>query len=136
MKFIEKAGKVAAILLAVIVLGLSFYIGYAIALNKYESMVGEKALASFIIEFSALKYLEMGNNNEDNAKKMLIHSLENNIVDFCEHAPSDALEKHRGQLNKLVLKFAELRKIYPPTNYGDGGLYSNRIDSCLKSKGS
>ena len=50
MKFIEKAGKVAAILLAVIVLGLSFYIGYAIALNKYESMVGEKALASFMIE--------------------------------------------------------------------------------------
>jgi hypothetical protein len=131
MKFMEKGGR-GAVFSSVIALGLSFYLGYAIALNKYESMMGDKALARFMTEFSALKYLEMDNDVEGNAKKMLVLSLEANLVDLCEHEPSDVEEIYQKQQKKLFVKFAELRKIYPPTNYGDEGLFNHRVDLCLK----
>lgn len=116
----------------VIALGLSFYAGYSIALKRYESMIGDKALARFITEFSALKYLDMANGNEDSAKKMLVMSLETNLIDLCEHEPSVVEEAYRSQQKKLFLKFDEFRKAYPPIDYADDGLFSRRVDSCLK----
>jgi len=132
MRLTKNGGRVITILSVFIALGLSFYIGYIIAVNKYDNMIGDKALARFMTEFSALKYLEMAKGNEDNAKKMLILSLEANIVDLCEHEPSGVDEIYRKQQKNLFVKFSELRKTFPPTNYGDEGLFNHRVDSCLK----
>jgi hypothetical protein len=132
MKFVNHGMKVAISLSVVVALGLSFYIGYDIASSKYKSMIGDKALARFMTEFSTLKYLEKGNDVEDNAKMLLLMTLEVNIVDLCDYEPSVVDDIYRKQQKKLFLNFSELRKTYPPINYGDGGIFNHRVELCLK----
>lgn len=107
--------------------------GYYVASERQKSEAGERALGGFMEGVSALSYLEKGNVEE--ARHILQVTLDSELITMYRFGtPSfDAYsaEKNPGAKAKWLGQYDDIRKKYPPIDYGDGGAMNREVDQIL-----
>jgi hypothetical protein len=117
--------------LLIFVIGLlCFGLGYASSLFLQKPALGDQALGNFMMEFTVLKYLK--NGDLKNANKILLQSIEDDLVNVSRFGTSESENLNSEKMKRLVTQFAEIRKNSIPTNYGDGGVFNNRVDLAIQ----
>lgn len=95
--------------------------------NRY---LGDKAFGDFEIGFSALKYIEKG--DQESAKKMLIMALEADLVCVYENGMTKRNAEYESKKRSLVKEFTKQRRLGSHTSYGDGGGSEREIDNAIR----
>jgi hypothetical protein len=109
--------------------GLLFAAGYYVSSTRSQVELGDRALSNFIDELAALTYLEKG--DVDGVRHMLRVSLDGNLLAAYRYGTPVLDSRRPDAKRKLVLQYNDIRKKYPPIDYGDGGAMNQEVDRAL-----